>query len=250
MTLVQFVGTFCQLIGLVRDLKRSSAVIVPRTFRTPTSPSPARISGPVYEKPEHERRVEFDMGWNPGCDGNGKEGRQTGGSLPAPWMRKNGVREERKDFREKDRKDIKERDRKDVHDKEMEDVAKEMEEKPPRELRRGHPPPMAMLHGYKYPIQQPKSILKRTESSTHQAQSSRTCNFHLQLRIDPLETSFARQVRPLPDRQKGISPHCTLFDPSCFHGRIMESNMERAGSLSKTSAHLNKPPTNPSTYQI
>lgn len=115
-------------LTVVRDLKRSSAVIFPRTFRTPTMSLPPRVIEPVYEEEsEYERKVEFDIHRNSSNDGLGKE-KQSRESLPAhgPKVRKEHLRD--------------------------------------REGRKGQPPPSSVLVGYKYASQHPKSILKRTET--------------------------------------------------------------------------------------
>jgi hypothetical protein len=56
--------------------------------------------------------------------------------------------------------------------KERKAVDKEtkVESSPPREIRKGLPPPAALLHGYKQPGGQPKSILKKAERLNQPAQ--------------------------------------------------------------------------------
>ena len=69
----------------------------------------------------------------------------------------------------REKKERKERERKE--DKEERNERKEKEGRREtismgREVRKGQAPPMAVLHGYKYPVGQPKSILKRTENAS------------------------------------------------------------------------------------
>jgi hypothetical protein len=138
-------------------VKRSSAVIVPRTFRVPGGgvPSP-RVYAPVYEDVENERRVEFDMSRNTGREMMGKEHRNT-----APAGDGWGWRREKKERKERERKEDKE-ERNEKKEKEGRRETISMG----REVRKGQAPPMAVLHGYKYPVGQPKSILKRTENAS------------------------------------------------------------------------------------
>src|SRR5208282_917587 len=93
------------------------------------------------------------------------------GSPPGPWIRQENPRErkDKKDIKEKE-KDSKEREKKDLKEKkdgkEKKDVGKgrDVRRDSGRDVRKGQPPPTSVLHGYKYPIQKPKSILKqRTE---------------------------------------------------------------------------------------
>jgi len=137
-----------------RDVKRSSAVIVPRTFRVPGGGVPVvpRIYAPVNEDVEYERRVEFDMTRNTGRE-MGKEHRNT---VPASWGRKDQDKKERKEMKEREKE---------------ERMGKEKEGRRGttimgREVGKGQAPPMGVLHGYKYPAGQPKSILKRTETAS------------------------------------------------------------------------------------
>ena len=152
-------------MGVVRDGgKRSSAVIVPRTFRVPWDGVPApKVYSPVYEEGEgYERRVEFDMSRNTGREMGKEYYRNT---TPASWGGGAG---------RKDRWDRKER--KEAKEREKEERLKEKnggggggdgarKDSGGREVRKGQPPPMSVLHGYKYPVGQPKSILKRMDNN-------------------------------------------------------------------------------------
>src|SRR5437762_10081733 len=83
-------------------MKRSSAILVPRTFRTPYNEGfqvPMRVSSPIYEEVEFERRVEFHMSRNTERDVS-----YHSGSPPGPWIR-NEIFREREDG--KDKKDVK-----------------------------------------------------------------------------------------------------------------------------------------------
>jgi hypothetical protein len=240
------------MINIVRDMKRSSAILVPRTFRTPLSPRP---QSPVYEEPEYERRVEFDMRRHTVKEGYGKDVSYRVGSPPGPWTRKENVREkERKEGgKEKERKEpSKERDvrRDTVKDREvkkegMREVKKEgirdVRKESVREVRKGQPPPTAVLHGYKYPIQQPKSILKRTESHPSPPFLSDSISFSFNLIIAPAEISFVRQARPPIDRHKGTLLN-EVTEISDFCRRIMEQELERAEYQANSfKPHLTRP---------
>lgn len=225
----------------VRDAKRSSAILVPRTFRTPyTDVSiPTRVASRIYEEVEFERRVEFDFSWNAGRD----DGYQIG-SPPGPWIRKenigewkdkNDVRERVKDSKKSEKKNLKE----EKGGKETKGAGKEMEFE--KETRKGQAP-TSVLHGRKYPIPQPKSILKRrTEpqspgtsqqlrsSSTSQQKSGNTSQqAHSPTTSShdfksPAEISFVREVRQPMDRRKGALL-LTFLIPISW--RALESSLE------------------------
>src|SRR5271169_4292857 len=88
-------------------MKRSSAVIVPRTFRVPGSGvvGGPRVYAPVYEDVEYERpRVEFDMSRNTGREMmGGKE--QHRNTIPASWGRKDRDKNERKEGKEREKEE-------------------------------------------------------------------------------------------------------------------------------------------------
>lgn len=234
----------------VRDAKRSSAILVPRTFRTPyTDVSiPTRVASRIYEEVEFERRVEFDFSWNAARD----DGYQIG-SPPGPWIRrenlrewkdKNDVREKLKDSKKSEKKNLKE----EKGGKETKGAGKEMEVA--KEARKGQAPPTSALHGRKYPIPQPKSILKRrTEpqspgtsqqlrsSSTSQQKSGNTSQqAHSPTTSShdfksPAEISFVGEVRPPIDRGKG-APFVTFLISISW--RTLESSLEETKHASIT----------------
>jgi hypothetical protein len=141
---------------VVRDMKRSSAILVPRTFRTPYAMSmpPPRSIQPVYEDVsamDYERRVEFDI-------------RERDYRSSSPPERPRLRRETNKDSKDKERKENPPTTTKD----------RELRRETFKErVRGGQPPPSSVLVGYKYPsgvgsssqLQQqqqlPKSILKQ-----------------------------------------------------------------------------------------
>lgn len=132
----------------MRNLKRSSAVIVPKTFMTPFTMSSMRVQSSVlYEEAECERRVEFDMGQNT----DKESGSRIRNDNLRDRKKKEGCEKERREGKEKERETRRESKREGGKVR----------------------PPAYILHGHKYPIQQPKSILKNTEvSSNWQAQAS------------------------------------------------------------------------------
>jgi hypothetical protein len=152
------------------DGNRSSTVIVSKTFSTPASPPPMRTYSPRYkeeERPdttyyertvvndyerkgrgEYERKVEFDIR------------KSQDGALKLRGMVSPTV--------EANKENVK-------------TVETRKEKKQQREVRQGHAPPISVLHGYRNTLQQPqssqsqqppqqsqhpKSILKRTDSSS------------------------------------------------------------------------------------
>jgi hypothetical protein len=134
-------------VTVVRDLKRSSVVIVPKTFRTPfTMPSVRGYSSTLCEEAEHGKRVGFDTSQNASREAGGKEAGRRTMSTPGFRIRNENLRDREK----KERKG-----------------GKEAEKEVKREWKEGgkEQPPTSPPHGYKYPTQQPKSILKRTEAS-------------------------------------------------------------------------------------
>ena len=132
----------------MRDMKRNSAVLVPKTFRTPHALSmPPRLIQPIYEDGiEYERRVEFNI-------------REWEHRSSSPPERPRATRRENKESRDKERKDnLKERDTRRETFKDR--------------MRGGLPPPSGVMVGYKYPSgsgssqQLPKSILKQQRPMT------------------------------------------------------------------------------------
>jgi hypothetical protein len=236
-------------------MKRSSAILVPRTFRTPYEvPVPTRVTTPIHEEVEFERKVEFDMSRNVGIDA-----RYRSGSPPGPWIRKENLRErkDKKDIREKE-KDSKEREKKDLKEKrdgkEKKDVGKEKDVRKDsgREVKKAPPLPTSVLHGYKYPIPQPKSILKqrtasqspsipqqlRSPSTSQQYSGNTSQQPHSPNTSSPDckptdEIYFVRQGRQPTDRQKG-TPLLTVLISSHLSRRTLESNLERPKHPSKT----------------
>ena len=111
-----------------------------------------------------------------------------------------------------------------------------------REVRKGQAPPTSVLRGHKYPIPQPKSILKRrTEpqspgtsqqlrsssasqqksgNTSQQAHSPTTSSHDFK---SPAEISFVREVRQPMDRGKGT--HLVTFLIS-LSWRTLESSLE------------------------
>ena len=165
-------------IDLVRDLRRSSGIIVPRTFRTPHVSMSPRVQSPLQEEEgECERRVEFDVSGNAWREEPVRKVTHRATSPPGGpgglWSRRGIAREKdgRDTSRDKARKDDgKEGDRK---EKERWDKDAQGRKEPLKEIRKGLPPPTAVLHGYKHPVRQPKSILKRTETrSVQQVQAA------------------------------------------------------------------------------
>jgi len=147
-------------------------VIVPRTFPTPLTPL-VKISNPVYEAIENEKKVEFDMARNTAREGHGNDTFRIFSS--GPWIRSRDHHLRERE-RERERSDLKERDQGDTSVKERKDNTrdrkdgrKELKDNEsrkglPREFKKGSFPPATVLHGYKHPKPPPKSILKRAES--------------------------------------------------------------------------------------
>lgn len=190
------------------------------------------------------------MSWNAGRD----DGYQIG-SPPGPWIRrenlrerkdKNDVREKGKDSKNSEKKDLKE----EKGGKETKGAGKEMEVG--REARKGQAPPTSVLRGHKYPIPQPKSILKRrtepqSSDTSQQPRSSRTRqksgNASQQARFpttsshdfkSPAEISFVREVRQPMDRGQG-TPLVTFLISLSW--RTLESSLE--GTKHPSNIHNN-----------
>jgi hypothetical protein len=166
--------------------------MIPRMFKT-QSMMPLKFHNPVSEDGEYERRVEFDMSGN-----NENEEREElpyrASAPPGPWLRKyelrrkekkesgkervrrDRLREKRNTLREPEKRGVPRKEKPEppketviqVKEKtvELPNQVKESEQKkgPNRTLRKEQPPPSGVLIGYKYPVAQPKSILKKTES--------------------------------------------------------------------------------------
>jgi len=199
-----------------------------------------RVSSPIYEEVEFERRVEFHMSRNTERDVSYRSC-----SPPGPWIR-NQIFRERKDG--KDKKDVKtekkesketkkdKREKKDIGDE------RDVRRNSAKEVRKNQSPPTSLLPGYKYPSQLPKSILtQRIEATQPQSPSisqqlqppSNPPDFK-----SPTEISFVKQARQPMDRQKGL-PITTLLISSHLSRRTLESNLERTKHPSKT--HHNNP---------
>jgi hypothetical protein len=148
-----------------------------------------RTSSPVTGGAESERRVEFDMAGHPSSrQGNPRNGALRDTFPAGPRIRRDQVKETKNERKEKESKDINEARRRDgkgaadndVRDTERTDLndkdrrttreSRYVRKDYRRETRKGHPP-ADVLHGYKYPISQPKSILKRSEPLVQQHQA-------------------------------------------------------------------------------
>jgi hypothetical protein len=167
----------------------------------------AKLPSSVYEEPgDFERRVEFDMRRHTTKEAYTKDIIYRAGSPPAQWTRREPPRErEKRDAaKERERKDpIKVKEPKKDTGKEREVMRKEGL----REIRKGLPPPTSVLHGYKYPIQHPKSILKRPDIRPSQQVLSEGVfsSGSLELMKGPPELSFFKPAKQPLDRQKGIT---------------------------------------------
>ena len=166
--------------------------MIPRMFKT-QSMMPLKFHNPISEEGEYERRVEFDMSGNTEIED--REDLPYRASAPAgPWLRKyelrrkekresgkermrrEQLREKRNTLREPEKREVPRKEKPEpvkqkvvqVKEKtvEISNQVKENEPKkgPNRTLRKEQPPPSGVLIGYKYPVAQPKSILKKTES--------------------------------------------------------------------------------------
>ena len=173
--------------------KRSSAVIVPRTFRVPGVGIPAPlVYSHGYEEAGYEHRVEFDM------NRNLRRGGHRNTAPPAMWRKKE---------RGKEAGGMEERGK-----EEKEEKKNEMENEKNgnvtmvdgREVRKGQPPPMVALHGFNYPVGQPKSILKRRETTSPlQHQSSCTPFTFDKLSVATTEVPFVKKPRQPMARRIG-----------------------------------------------
>jgi hypothetical protein len=181
----------------------------------------SRVQSPIYEEGEFERRVEFDTSRNIGMESGYRST-----SPPGPWSKRENLRKDpRKDKKEaqkekKEKKETKERGKdmgkeKGTHREFVKE--KDLRGDSGRETRKGQSHPTSALRGYKYPLpQQPRPILKRTESSTPQGKSTA---------IGSVE--FIKQARHPMDRPKGMSSASIVLNSSYFSRRNLESNMER-----------------------
>ena len=227
---------------IVRDMKRSSAILAPRTFRTPYDcAAPERISSPVYEEVEDERRVESDTSRNRTTHAirTVKEFGCRNMSPPDPWAsqenREKGVTLKGEKNVAKgegmEKKDVEEGSKMD----ELSDTKCVLKERDVRrENKKGQSLPISALHGYKYAIQQPKSILKRTELTQlpqQQSATTSTTTTATSPKLSQREISFVKAARQHMDRQKG-NPHNCISDDSHLSRRTLESNLERTKNSS------------------